>query len=212
MEGIVDITLWKNGRVVETRHGHNVWVGYGRDYLSKLISLSSFVPEVPYDDRRIRYMGFGIGNILQQEMTLVTNPPFSTAYPGGNTYNKYYPLEPLIEKLERPVRITGGSTPYPGAPSDVWLKEPPAPDFMTIFPGGTTGEVIFRSLLDGNISGANEVVYPPFHQMPLSEVGLFLDDADVNSHDNNLVAYYSFVTIPFAEDTQLEVSWKVRFG
>lgn len=211
MEGVVDIILKKNGEILETRHGSNVWVGYGREYLSRLISLSDIVPEVPYDDRRVRYMGFGIGSVLQQELTTVNTPPISTAYPGTNTYKKEYPLEPLIETLERPVRISGGSTPYPGVGTDVWLKEPPAPDFQTIFPGGTTGEVVFRSLLDGT-AGTNDIVYAPFTHMPLSEVGLFLDDADINAPFGNLVAYFSFVTIPFAVNTQLEVSWKVRFG
>lgn len=212
MEGIVDIALKKNGEVLETRHGNNVWVGYGREYLSKLIALSSIAPDVPYDDRRVSHMGFGIGSVLQQEMILVSTPPLSTAYPGTNTYKKEYPLAPLIETLERPVRISGGSTPYPGAPSDVWLKEPPPPSFQTIFPGGTTGEVVFRALLDGTTAGANDIVYTPFTYMPLSEVGLFLDDADVNAPFGSLVAYFSFVTIPFAVETQLEVSWKVRFG
>lgn len=211
MIGTVDIVMRKDGRVLETRHGRNVWVGMGREYLAHLVPLLSYDPDVPYEDRRVRYMGFGIGSDRQQQLGMANTPPIGTAYPGTNTYNKDYPIDPLIITLERPVRISGGSTPYPGVGTDVWLKEPPPPGFMTVFPVGT-GEVIFRSLIDGTLTGSNDIVYPPFTQMPLSEVGLFLSDADVNVPFGQLVAYFSFVTIVFPVGAQLEVSWKVRFG
>ena len=208
MEGIVDIIMRKDGQVIATRHGRNVWVDIGREYLANLIALDTYDPDVVFDDRRVKYIGFGIGAASQQLLTQVNNPPISTAYPGSNTYKKEYPTGPLIEKLERPVRISGGSTAYPGAPADVWLKQPPVPGFRTIFPAGTTGEVVFRTVVDGT---SGDIVYPPFTSMPLSEIGLFLSDADVNAYDGNLVAYFSFVTILFPAGAQLEVSWKVRF-
>jgi hypothetical protein len=79
--------------------------------------------------------------------------------------------------------------------------------------GSTPAEVIFRALIDttaGDILGLGGP-HGPFLQMPLSEIGLFLSDSDVNSEYEQLVAYHPFVTILLVEDSELEIFWKVRF-
>ena len=165
----------------------------------------------PLDVQRIKYMGFGIGGINQTSL-VASLPPVSTAYPPGfdpnattgNEYRKEHPLDPLITTLERPVRISGGVVPYPGDLADVWLVE--SPKFMNFIP--SPGVMSFHGFVNGG-----DMLYPPFTVMPLSEVGLFLSDADVSSAYNpgRLVAYYSFGTIPLSAGLSLELVWTVSF-
>lgn len=337
----VFIFLRKGGKVVDQRVGHNIWVDNGREYLAKLITLSAFDPDVPYEQRAVKHIAFGIGGAKQNLPSIADAPPMSQAYPvgqdpaasNGHQYNTYYPINPLIQTLERPVRISGGSQPYSSAdPGDVWFTSPPPPglvrtftasepaesvegtvDLIGAFPGtlngktlilkavndgsqtyfapdqtvtfsspanaaavigqieaqttlinaelgpvnglviktqdagttakleivggtaladlglpaptpslrllysGTTpGEVIFRTFIDataGDIVGLGGP-YGPFTQVPLSEVGLFLDDTDINLDfyaTGHLVAYHMFDTILLTPAHELELFWVVRF-
>lgn len=167
----------------------------------------------PLDTRRIKYMGFGIGG-NEQSSVVSSVPPVSTAYPPGfdpnattgSEYRKEYPIDPLITSLERPVRISGGVVPYPGDPGDVWLVQDP--NFVNYIPA--PGVMTFQGVVDG---AAGDMLYGPFIEMPLSEVGLFLSDADVNDDYNpgKLVAYYSFGTIMLTVGVKLELVWTVSF-
>lgn len=237
MEANVFITLRKDGRVIDYREGHNVWLDLGRTYLATLISDVSFL-----EDRRVKYMGLGIGGVKQAQLAIANSPPWSTSYPPGfdpnattgNEYNSEYPVDPLISTLERPIRISGGSSAYPGAVGDKWLLGPPPLEFNTSRGGDTgvltnpaeppytpgdasfaagadTGAVIFSGVIDTNVG---DVLYPPFIEMPLSEVGLFLNSASQTGSDYNIghmVAYFSFVTIPLVPTSILEVVWQVGF-
>jgi hypothetical protein len=200
-----------------------VWVDTGRDYLADLISLDSFDPDVTIEDRRVSFLGLGIGGVHQTQTIMANTSPIVDSYPpgydplasGGNDYDPELPT--TITTLERPVRITagggGGLKPYPGAPGgppdpdDVWLAVPPPPRFSTTFTP-TKGEVRFRTFLDTN---AGDMTYGPFTQMPVSEAGLFLAGSDPNQPYNTLVAYHSFVTILVSLGTYLEILWKLNF-
>lgn len=167
----------------------------------------------PLETRRIKYMGFGIGGVKQSSSTVFA-APLNTSYPPGSDpaattgseYNSEYPLAPLITSLERPVRISGGSTPYPGDPGDVWLVQ--APQFSSYVLG--TDTLLFVGKVD---AAGGEILYGPFSGMPLSEVGLFLSDASLASPYNagKLVAYHSFGTISLTPGIQLELIWTVSF-
>jgi len=217
MHANVYISVFEGDRLAHYHEGHNVWVTNGRSYLAKMISLSSYDPDVPFDDRRMKHIGFGIGGNKQALLGVINAPPISTAYPAGsdpnattgNSYDAGFPENPPVSTLERPVRITGGTTPYPGAPGDVWLTRPPPFGFVTITPG--PGQVMFRSLVDTTIG---ELVYPPFTLIPISEVGLFLNGAEVNDpfNDGHLVSYHSFGTIAVTTGMKIEISWVVGFG
>jgi hypothetical protein len=114
-------------------------VDRGRAYLAEIASDAN--------DARVKYIGFGIGGNRQAHAIV---SPLSDAYPAGfdpqatagNAYRKEYPIDPLIETLERPVRISGGSLPYnwPPDPGDVWLVQPPPPSFTTTFTPSTPAE------------------------------------------------------------------------
>lgn len=167
----------------------------------------------PLETRRIKYMGFGIGSKLQNTL-IAEASPLSTSYPDGadphgtdgKSYDKLFPDAPLISSLERPVRVTGGTTAYPGDLGDVWLVESPKFANYILSPG----VMRFHGVLDGT---AGDVVYAPFTIVPLSEVGLFLSDADVEDAYNvdKLVAYYSFGTIQLDANIRLELIWTVSF-
>lgn len=173
----------------------------------------SGMTSTPLDTRRVKYMGFGIGSKLQS-LAAANDPPLGTAYPpgfdpnatAGNAYDKDFPKGPLITSLERPVRITGGADPYPGDPADVWLVQAPKFTSYIVSPG----VIRFHGVVD---CPAGDMVYAPFTLMPVSEVGLFLSDADVNDAYNagKLVAYHSFGTIPFTSGVTVDLSWTVSF-
>lgn len=206
----VTIIHRQGGKTVETREGHNVFPDIGREWLAKLVSLTAHDPDVGETDLRIKYMGLGIGSILQADPYLYTTeyPPGSDPNAtAGNEYNKSYPIGPPITTLERPVRISGGVLPYPGVGGDVWLRGPTAPDFIIVHPTPYSTE--YHAFFDGTIS---ELCYGPFVMMPLSEAGLFLSSATTPGEPyNTLVAYYSFVTIPMTAASELEIVWTVNF-
>jgi hypothetical protein len=206
----VVIKIYRRGKLVDVREGHNVFPDIGREWLAKLVSLTAHDPDVGETDYRIKYMGLGMGSIMQSDPWLYTTqyPPGSDPNAtSGNEYSKDYPVNPLITTLERPVRISGGVTAYPGAGGDVWLRGPSAPDFIINHP--TLYSTEYHAFFDGTIG---ELCYSPFLMMPISEAGLFLSSATTPGQPyNTLVAYYSFATIQMTTETELEIIWTVNF-
>lgn len=188
----------ERGKVVARRDGHNIWVNLGREYLASLISYSSFSPLTAERDDRIRYMGLGIGGTRQLALSVANASPLSVAYPGANSQTD---TDPTVTMLERPVRISGSSDPYPGQGADVWVGQVQAPATH-----GTATEVTFKRLFT-----QLEVSYNPFLTVPLSEVGLFTAAASPNVYNNLLVAYDTFDTLSKTNAFELEVDWTVRF-
>lgn len=61
----------ERGKLVSKREGHNVFTITGRNWLSKLVSWSTFgSPDIPYTHRRVRWIGVGTGS--QNEVTSVS--------------------------------------------------------------------------------------------------------------------------------------------
>lgn len=195
------LTTRERGKLVSRREGHNIWVDLGREYLASLIAYTSFSPDVPERNDRIMYMGFGIGGTRQVAPALSNVAPMSVAYPGTNTQTD---IDPLVTTLERPVRISGGTTaptdPY--AATDVWLGKIQAPSVHA-----EPNQVMFRRLFT-----SLEISYSTFSAVPLSEIGLFTSAANpVGEPHNTLVAYDTFYTLPKTSSFELEVEWTVRF-
>lgn len=220
MKDNVHIVHRQRGKIVDRRSGHNVFVDLGRQYLSELVSLLTQDPDVPERVDRIKHMGFGIGGNLQTDPS-VDSSPFSTSYPAGSDPNvttgkehdDTFAAKPLgsgggvIGTLERPVRIAGGSTAYPGAGGDQWLSTAQSPNFIMTHPTVTT--VRFHTFFD---AGAGDFLYAPFLLMPLSEAGLFTSLATFPGVPfNTLVAYHNFATIVLSPQSELEVVWDVKF-
>jgi hypothetical protein len=106
-----------------------------------------------------------------------------------------------LVSLERPVRVSGSSSAYPGIAGDVWLGTIGSADPLTV-PTQTTFRRLFTQ---------TELSYGPFASVPLSEVGLFTSNSDPNNYLNPMIAYDTFDTISKTAAFELEVVWTIRF-
>jgi hypothetical protein len=194
----LSIIARERGKIVARRDGHNIWLNLGREYLASLISYQSFGPLTPERNDRIRYMGLGIGGAKQNAPGVANGAPIVTAYPGSNAQTD---LDPSVTRLERPVRVTGGSTGYPGDIADVWLGQVQAPPIHEVSTQSTFHRLF--SIL--------EVSYLPFQVVPLSEVGLFTGAANPNLFNNTMVAYDTFDTLSKTDAFELEIAWSIKF-
>jgi hypothetical protein len=193
------ITARERGKIVARREGHNIWLDLGREYLAQLIAYNSFGPDTPVRNDRIKYMGLGIGGTRQLALTAANSAPISPPYSGTNAQDD---ATAAVTTLERPVRVSGSSTNYPGISGDAWIGQVGAPPDLT---GGT--EVVFSRIFTGN-----EISYGPFLSVPLSEVMLFTSAADPENYQNTGVAYDTFDTISKTSAVNLEFRWTIRFG
>jgi hypothetical protein len=194
----IKMVMRERGKIIGRRESHNIWLNLGREYLASLIAYTSFVGPTPERNDRIAYMGVGIGGNQQSALGVANSPPLSTAYPGTNAQTD---TDPTVTALERPVRISGGSLPYPGAFSDLWLGQVQAPAVHA-----TATQVTFSHLF-----GTLDVSYNPFLVVPLSEIMLFTFAANPNIYNNTGVAYDTFPTISKTNAFSLEVDWTVLF-
>lgn len=194
----IELVLRERGKIVKREETHNIWLNTGAEYLSQVIAYSSFSPLTPERDDRIRYMGVGVGGTRQNALGVVNANPILAAYPGSNTQTD---IDETVVRLQRPVRISGGSTTYPGTGSDVWLGQVQAPATHA-----TARSVTFKRLFT-----EAEISYSPFLVVPISEIMLFTANADANVYNNQGVAYDTFDSLSITNAIELEVSWTVRF-
>lgn len=192
------LTVRERGKIVTRREGHNIFLNLGREWLAQLINYTSFSPLTAERDDRIRYMGVGIGGNRQLSLGVANADPLLTAYPGTNIQTD---TDPTVTGLERPVRISGSSSPYPGLGTDVWLSSVTAP---AVHPVAT--QTTFTHLF-----GQTDVSYSPFLTVPLSEVALFTNAANPLVFNNTAIAYDTFDTISKTVAFELEVDWTIRF-
>lgn len=195
------LTLRERGKIIDRREGHNIWVNLGREYLARLISFQSFSPDVaedPPSENRVKYMGLGIGGTRQVAPGVANTPPINPPYVGSNAQTD---LDVTVTMIERPVRVGGGSTAYPGISGDVWLGQVQAPADHSV-PAEVTFTKVFTQA---------EVSYAPFLSVPLSEIGLFTSSADPGLYQNTFIAYDTFDTVSKTVAFELEVAWTIRF-
>lgn len=192
------LTARERGKIVARREGHNIWLNLGRSYLASLLAYTSFGPDTPERNDRVKYMGVGIGGSRQLALTTANSPPMSVSYPGSNAQTD---TDPTVVSLERPVRISGSTDPYPGQALDVWLAQVQAPAVHA-----TATEVTFSRLFS-----STDVSYSTFTTVPLSEIMLLTSAANANVFNNTGVAYDTYDTISKTTAFQLEVQWTVRF-
>lgn len=203
------LTMRERGKIVKRSQGHNIFLNLGREWLPDLVSYSALppppapLPVTPVEDRRIRYMGLGIGGTRQLALAVANSPPMFTHYPGTNAQTD---TDPLVTQLERPVRISSVGAPIvpPYAATDVWLGQVQAPPVKPI-PTSVTFTRIFTEL---------EISYGPFLTVPLSEIGLFLHSSAatyINQPFNTAIAYDTFDTLSKTNAFSLEIAWTLRF-
>lgn len=192
------LTMRERGKIVQRREVHNIWLTTGRQWLAQHIAYSSYSPRTIENAMCPRYMGFGMGGTRQLAIGTTQAVPLVTAYPGTNVQTD---VDPEVTNLERPVRISGGTTTYPGnTGTDVWLKQIQVPPIHDI----PTRTRYVCTLLETDIS------YSPYVIVPLSEAGLFLDSSSSlypNTYNNAPIAYDTFETLTKTTKFQLEVDW-----
>lgn len=193
------ITARERGKIVGRHESHNIFLDTGREWISKLIAFESFGPDVPQEDARIKYMGFGIGGTQQIAPGTANSTPISPPYTGTNLQTD---TDASVTVLERPVRISGSSSAYPGLAGDEWLGVIQAP---AAHPDAKKTEF-------HRVFTESEVSYAPFISVPLSEIGLFNSSADEENFQNIAMAYDTFDTISKTTAVVIEVVWTFIFG
>jgi hypothetical protein len=208
----------KSGRVEEEREGNNIFVDYGREWLSELIALQSLSPDTAFRSDRVRYMAFGIGGTAQSIATADINtmqpgahPKWGTAFDGvGGADPVQTDSDPTVTGLEWPVIIR---EPTPGVAD--YYDDVSAP---ATFPD--TGVVRFTAVL-----GYDEVSYigtlGSFSQVPVSEVGLFTESVSAQTvvpwnathapaGERFMVAYNTFASLIKTPSFVLQTDWEIR--
>lgn len=188
----------ERGKIVARRDGHNIWLNLGREYLAQLIAYSSFSPLTTERDDRIRYMGLGIGGNRQLQLGTANSSPMTPAYAGTNTQTD---SDATVTRLERPVRVSGGSSAYPGTGTDVWIGQVQAP----------AGHPVTTQTMFSRVFTSAEVSYGSFLSVPLSEIMLFSGAANPNVYNNTGIAYDTFDTLSKTSAFELEIAWTIRF-
>ena len=196
----VRIAKRENGSI-ERRLGYNVWTGFGRAHLARLVAEGG-------PDERPRFLRLGVGGRHSQPLSSVGE--LGDAYPvgedplatDGRSYDARFPVE--ISTLERPVRVSGSAAAYPGSPGDVWAT---SAKMLALDLDSLSLTYLFR------LSGAQgDLSYAPFSFVPLTEVGLALADTDVEAPYEPVVAYFGFPAITVTPLTEeLTIEWRVRF-
>jgi hypothetical protein len=199
----LEMTVRERGKVMTRRRGHNIWLNLGREYLAQLIAYTSFSPLTAERNDRVRYMGVGIGGTRQIAPSIANASPLGGAVP-PNAYagtNAQVDTDPTVTVLERPVRISGGTDPYPGLVGDTWLGQVQAPAQHP-----TATQTTFR-----RVFSQLEVSYGTYLTVPLSEIGLFTHAASPGVYNNTAIAYDTFDTLSKTDAFELEVAWTIRF-
>jgi hypothetical protein len=216
-----------NGKIVEERESHNIFLDYGREWISELIGLDTGY--LTFRNDRIRYMAFGIGGTEQLIPAATiratwagfpndwdyTNPADLTTggYGGTGSGNPVQTdVDPTVTGLEYPVQV---------AASDYYdnVLAPAA------FP--EAGTIRLTSVL-----GYNEVSFGAAVSVPLSEVGLFTESVPFQNNPpldetiqvsppvppkpplgvRYMVAYNTFNTLSKTSAFVLQVDWELRFA
>jgi len=191
------LTFRERGKIVARREGHNIWLNFGRAYLASLVCYSSYSPLTAETDHRIRYIGMGIGGTSQRQLSAANSSPMTPAYAGSNTQTD---TDAAVAAVERPVRVTGGTTSFPYDAGDVWLAQVQVPTHPL------TTQSLFK-----RVFATSDISYGSYTSVPLSEVALFHNGANPNVYNNPPVAYDTFDTISKTNAISLEVDWTLRF-
>ena len=184
------------GLLVDEKTVHNVLTNAGRSWLLRALAASSFDvdPPTPLETAKPKYMGFGVGGILQ------TDAQFA------NTQVE----QSEVQWLEDPVPFSDSGTP-------VYLKQIEAINSGSRhFPTDYVLRHICKILetevtFVGATAAISGVVVDT--QVPVSEAGLYLSTADPQytpGSANDLIAYANFDPIPFRPGLVGEAVWEFR--
>lgn len=185
----VEANMWaclrEGGKIVpgSKREGHNVFTVTGRNLLSKLIAWETIAAaDIPYTNRRVRWIGVGIGSFL--EVTTVA----SLAQPQKATPTNY--IVPL-QTVE-----------FPSPTSVRFIKEFGTGEITVAgAPVNVTEAGLFADVSPGNAGGVEDIG----HTAPTDTT------RDPTIGTNPPVAYKSFEGLTKTVDFTLEFRWEFRF-
>lgn len=202
------IVARERGKIVAQRDTHNIFLDLGREWLSRLISYQSYNPDTFQRNDRVRYIGFGIGGSRQVAPSVANaapvggaGGPYAANSAAGIGSNNQTDTDRTVTTLERPVRVLGGSSNYPGEGTDTWIGQIQAPAVQ-----GTATSTTFRRIFSGA-----EISYLPFASVPISEAMLFTSTANPNFYLNTGIAYDTFDTVSKTPAISIEVVWTFNF-
>jgi len=222
------------GKIFDQRESHNIFVDYGREWISEIIAYDTAL--TPFRGDRVRYVAVGIGGTSQTmpSATIRTagyagfaddwdyvGSNLSTGGTGGTGTADPVQTDqdPIVTGLEYPVQMTDQN--YYDE-----VKQPAS------FP--EAGVVRFTAVL-----GYSDVSYGSFTTVPISEVGLFSGSATEGVQNTNyppldaaeqrdptgagppyyppvgtrfMIAYNTFSTLNKTNAFVLQIDWELRFS
>jgi len=213
------IELRERGKLVQKYEAHNTFLNYGRAWILDLISYAvggyptTVIPTAPAaSDRRIRYIGFGIGGTGQ----VASIPVGVAAFYPDLIAGTHTDVDPTITELERPVAVSIAG--WPGAPTFVWEQE--------ITHANTTWNTSPYYVQYEASFGVNDITLAgapgPWAYVPLSEIGLYENSCDPTDDYATLryltpaparpnpVCYHTFYTISKTSLITMVVRWQIR--
>lgn len=200
----LQIDLYERGKKRPWHHRtHNIVLNTGRQMFCELITASSFsgASYVRHQDSVVRYIGFGIGGVMQNNPAALASPysdPYPTGYSGTNVQTD---TDVTVSRLERPVQVS----------PDVWMRQVSTPG---TFPTATSTRFI-ATFAEADLN------FGSFTSVPISEIGLYKSSADPSLPNGaagaypgaggHTVAYDTFNTISKTGVFSIQVLWELRF-
>jgi hypothetical protein len=167
------------------RDGHNVFTVTGRNLLARLLSWQTIGgTDIPYTNRRVRWMGVGIGS--QLEVSTVSSLAQAQL---GDAINYLLPVQ---------------ATEFPTTTSARFIREFGANEItISNTPVVVTEAGMFADVLPASAGGVDDVAVDP------GNVDTVLDPS---VGTNPPIAYKVFEPLTKTVDFTLEIRWDIRFG
>ncbi len=188
LESNLHMVLRERGKLIERRLYHNVFTITGRNLLSKLVAWSTIAAQdIPFTQRRARWMGVGIGTQLEVTTVTALNQP-TLATPT----NHLVPLQ---------------SVSFPTSTSVEFIREFATNEItITGSPVAVTEAAMFADVNPADSALFNEGTEDAPVSSPTIRTTL-----DPTSASNPPIAYKAFEALTKTVDFTLEIRWEFRF-
>lgn len=181
----VEIVMRQGGKLVpgSRREGHNVFTNNGRNLLTKLVSWSSIAgSDIPYTNRRTRWIGIGTGSQLEVSSVASLNQPHLIT-----------PTNFLVEVQ---------TVEFPSPTSVAYLREFGTGEItVTGAPVTVTEAGMFADVSPANMGGTEDFG----HSAPADTT------LDPTVGTNPPITYKAFEGLTKTVDFTLELKWTFRF-
>lgn len=190
IEANFEARLFERGKYVwgSLREGHNVFTTVGRDWLAHLSAWQTVGGggDVPFTNRRVRWMGLGTGTQLEVEGVTALNAPtpVTTGVYLGAVQEATFPTTTSVEFVKE---FGTGEISLPGDGLPI-VAVTEAGLFVDVFPVSTNGGV------DDSAVGAGDTTL------------------NVLFATNAPIAYHTFEEINKTVDFSLVIRWTLIFG